>query len=270
MLFSDFLILERKTWGQDVLYASKVARIMMNKILKGDLSLYSHNNSFKVELPFSDLTIKLKAFNNYKKENYSGSEAFFVSDDGKGNAVIELFIFEIFREMKNFRGKKLEDLNKVLYAFVKNNFTTKLLETIAHELEHAFESDRGIYSFSAGNNNRTEIGSKNYYNETREINARIIEQLINTNFRWAKHLNEGVWQYKYPNKDVVTRAETQSIVAKFKEFKFLSNKNRQRFIKGIYTTLQLLWDHYNVQSNKNGLKRYITQRDIEKMVGDKF
>lgn len=264
MEFSDFLILERKTWGRDVLNASKVAKVMMNKILKGDLSLYSHNNTLTVPLPFGDLIIKLKAFNNYKREDLKGAAGYFIDNNGK-NAIIEIFIFEILGNFKNYRGLNLESLNNILYNFIKSNFTTEILETLAHELEHAFESDRGIYAFSI-DEPQTKLGSKDYYNEIREVNARIIERLTQTNMRWTRDLKDGTWLYKHPDKDTVTRAETQAIVAKFKDFHMLSNKNKQRFIKSIYTTLQYLWDHYNIQASKNVAQRFITNRDIAKLV----
>lgn len=259
MEFGDFFaIYERNTWGTDVLNADKVAKMMMQKILNGDLSLYSHNNSFTIELPKGNLKIKLKAFNNYKNQNITGSEAFFAKSNDDEDSVIEIFIFEIYKKIKNFRGKKTEDLNNILYNFIKNNYGSQITQTLAHELEHAFESDKGIDMFESDEDR--EFKYSEYINSDAEINARIVEATYRVNASWAKESSSGTWHQKFNNNSIV-KIEVMRIVSSFREFSLLTEKNKKRFIKGIYTTLTFLWEHYNDRSNT-----MVSQKDLAEFV----
>lgn len=270
--FKDFFIIqERKTWGKDVLNAQKIAKLLIKKVLKGDLSLYGHNNSFKVQLPNGELMIRIKAFNNFKDE-VEGAHAYYTLNIKEDYALIELFLFEIYGNMMNFRGQKKERLNDVMYHFFKNNYTTDVVGVLAHELQHAFESDRGASIFDKYTNKTGRpLDAEEYLNTFPEMNARVVQFIYPVNTAWSKEVENDMWNDDDPNLSRV-KFETVRIMNQFKtkDYAYLTPENQKRFAKAVYTTLSYLWNHYSVQSKKNMLAKQLTLAQIETKFKDSF
>ena len=254
MNYTDFfdIYLERKTWGADVLKSEKIIKLVIDSIKKGDLSLYSHNNTLIIKLPVKNLKIRLKAFNNYSDPDQQGAAAVFKFDKAK-NPLIELFVFETFRDLKTkFRGRPLELLNRILFRIVNSNLSQRLYINLQHELEHAFESDKGIDMFDLKDDNDTKNSKKKsekeYFNEPAEINARIVQFIYPVNTKWSTDFENGEWLAKHSDPEEI-KYQLKIIMDNAQGKIHLTEKNLKKTMKGVYTTLQYLWDHYTKKAN---------------------
>lgn len=258
------LFLERKTWSADILSGKKLANLIRKKITNGELSLYSHNNTISVKLPFSDLKIKLKAFNNYKEDPTAGA---IFKHDKKGDPLVEIYVFELYKPFRNYRGYPIDKLNNILLNFLEKSETSNVLfSALQHELEHALEEDRGIAFFDKTPDQSTRKSEKaklrEYYNLPHEVNARIVQYIYPVNTAWLNDFEKGIWNEKHSNSDEV-KTELKKIINKFKDIHLLSDGNYRKFVKGVYTTLWYLWNHYSKQNDNP-----ISDEEIKKVIND--
>jgi hypothetical protein len=125
---------------------------------------------------------------------------------------------------------------------------------LQHELEHAFEYDRGIDLFTKEanieDNDSREDQMRKYMNQSHEINARIVQYLYKINSKWSNDLKNKKWKEKHHNAKLDVENELSNVTAEFHGIRYLNEKNTKKFIKGVYTTLVYLWNHYNRQANK--------------------
>lgn len=265
MKYASFftLFLERKNWANNVLKSGEIAQNIILKIKNGELSVVKGHNKYQIR----DLNIVLKAFNNYKKEGYKNTNAFFIPSDPP---IIEVFIFEILDDVVgNIRGYDSAKLNNVLLKILKSEkYTTKLISILQHELEHAFEHESGILQYTDTITNSTSEDEE-YYNDISEIHARIVEFVSPINNQWNKELKDQVWLNIHTNRDEINDIIQHKLKMNdaFKNtFLWLTNDNKKKFLKSIYTTLQHLWDYYNTQAENERFKSYISDDFIEKYV----
>lgn len=269
MEFKEYFF-ERKVWATNTIKSADIAKTIIQKILSKELTLIPPNNTTTIPLHYHDLKIVLKAFNNYKDKDREGSNAlFFPSEVGK-SPVIMVFVFEVFKQIvsNRFRGKDINRLNHLLYRFVETNNVATLSATLQHELQHAFEHDTFIDNKNSFVDKYTAHTEKEkghedekpnkdldafeeYANTDTELYAKIVELAGKINHRWQRDLMDGTWLMKNGSEQKILSVftKTKQIMNHHIFFNFLTTRNKKRFLKGLYTTVKMLWDYYFEKAN---------------------
>lgn len=268
--FKNFF-LERKYWAKNTLLANDIADKILQSIQSGKLNLI--NNNMVVDLDINQVEILLKSFFNYKGESAANAQYFqkgykFKSGKKTKLPLIEIYFFEMFSDLRNYRGRSINDLNSILQKFTNIN-RSKIKATLSHELQHAIDDENAYYGSKSGYKAKSDDPTekyKAYMNDVDEVTARIIEFLTPLNEKWEKQLKAGKWiamnSTGHLSDDVITGNITKRIVKDADITQWLIPKLRKKFIKGIYSTVQYLWKHYKNAARKKERANKVSEKDL--------
>ena len=256
---------ERSSWGNAINIASGIATKVINDVIQGRMDLIQHN-TVTVDILGKPHTLTIRAFNNHLQEGNKGSaELFFHTTN-----TIVLFLFTILgaETGRKYRGMDIEALNSILVKQLSTGNTSRYISFLAHEINHAIEQVKNIAS-------RTEISTtpndadahRVYVNKPEEIHARIVEKCAIINSLWQRQLAAGKW-LQYNRNRLIINVETKRILNSDEYIKDMHPANAQKYKKGIYTTIQFLWEQYHQWANEKNRTAKISPNDLSRIVNN--
>ncbi len=277
MLFKEFfdLFLERKSWGENLVTGGKIAQLIASKIKSGKMSIIPPDNVIRINYQGTRLKIVLKAFNNHRNnQQIKGANAYF-TEDAMGNPVIYIFLFEIFYheisdKTKTYRGYPIAKLNTILQNFFQRGYSTNILSNLQHELLHAYERIVGTDVHTSKSTQPSpdegneQLNYIDYLNRPEEIHARIVQFAFDANKKWSDISKNPETDYFDDDRNGALK-ETRTAMSKFKHMRILDKENRKKFVKGVYTTLDFIWDYYKTANQASLKVKELTTPEIVKV-----
>ncbi len=271
--FMEYIV-ERENWAEGMIKGSNLAADLLKAVARGKISLNHSNNVYRANIKGGGaLDIILKPTSNNENKVLKGNKAVYIAPGTlQGEEIkrpqIRLYIFNLLNMQNEIKGKSNMALNDMLKKFVQNNYTSSLISAFQHEINHALEEHSGIETFTAKSTYKPEDKSKMekyraYINKLEEVHSAIVESASPINEIWAKSLKQGKWKIQFGNKRVVNK-EVRKILGATKAFRSnYTGLNNRKFIRGIYTTLAYLWDHYTKKDREREFSKPLIKDDLD-------